>query len=206
MTYAATRSSALERAKRNENGERNMLERLCIGAIVSLCGEAEIDGGPLRRESRSRRRRRRGRRDDRRLDRAQAGRRVGGRARGQSAAPLERRAASRRLFVRGLRAGRLSNGRERNARRRSERVRKRWPTGTSPAVHARRDAEAPRALVLRAPLDLARKLRFSRDVGTPLRGKRARAEPAHSSSAWQLSASACDGGFAVPARASSACG
>src|SRR3954469_12027431 len=152
MTYAATRSSALERAKRNENGERNKLERLRIGAIVSLGSEAEIDGGPLRRESRSRRRRRRGRRDGRGMDRAQAGRRVGRRARGQSAAPFERRAASRRLPVRGLRAGRLSNGRERNARRRFERVRKRRTARTSPAVHARRDAEAPRTLVLRAPL------------------------------------------------------
>src|SRR3954470_22732380 len=160
MTYAATRSSALERAKRNENGERNKLERLCIGAIVSLRSEAEIDGGPLRRESRSRRRRRWGRRDGRRLDRAQAGRRVGRRAGGEFATPFERRAAARRLPVRGLRAGRLSNGRERNARRRSERVRKRRPSGTSSAVHARRDAQAPRTLVLRAPLDLARKLRF----------------------------------------------
>src|SRR3954468_6290884 len=148
MTYAATRSSALERAKRNENGERNKLDRLCIGAIVSLRGEAEIDGGPLRRESRSRRRRCWGRRDGRRLDRAQTGRRVGRRARGQSAAPFERRAAARRLPVRGLRAGRLSAGRERNARRRSKRVRKRRTSRTSAALHTRRDAQASRALVL----------------------------------------------------------
>src|SRR3954447_16044650 len=160
MTYAATRSSALERAKRNENGERNKLERLCIGAIVSLRSETEIDGGPLRRESRSRRRRRWGRRDGRRLDRAQGGRRVGGRARSQSATPFERRAAARRLPVRGLRAGRLSAGRERNARRRLERVRKGWPPRAPSTVHKRRNAQASRALVLRPPLDLARKLRF----------------------------------------------
>src|SRR3954447_18792130 len=104
MTYAATRSSALERAKRNENGERNKLDRLCIGAIVSLRGEAEIDGGPLRRESCSRRRRRRGRRDGRRLGRAPARRRVGGGARGQTTTPVDRQAAARRLPVRGLRA------------------------------------------------------------------------------------------------------
>src|SRR5512132_4008614 len=86
MTYAATRSSVLERANRKENGERSRLASRCIEAIVSLLREAEIDGGPLRRKGRSRRRRRGGGGDDRGLDRAQTGCAVGGRSCRESAA------------------------------------------------------------------------------------------------------------------------
>src|SRR3954469_7956527 len=103
MTYAATRSSALERANRKENGERSRLASRCIRAIVSLRGEAEIDGGPLRRAGPPRCRRRRRRRDDPDLDRAEAGRALGGGTCSECAAPLERRAATRRLSLRGLR-------------------------------------------------------------------------------------------------------
>jgi hypothetical protein len=36
MTYAATRSSVLERANKKENGERSKAASRCIEAIVSL--------------------------------------------------------------------------------------------------------------------------------------------------------------------------
>jgi hypothetical protein len=73
MTYAATRSSVLERAKRKENGERSTLANRCIARLYPWRREAEIDGGPLLREGCSRGRRRRRRGDDRHLDRAEAG-------------------------------------------------------------------------------------------------------------------------------------
>src|SRR5204862_4300085 len=125
MTYAATRSSVLERANRKENGERSTLASRCITPIVSLAREAEIDGGPLRREGRSRRRRCGGGRDDRDLGRAQGGRALGRGTRGQSPAPFESRAAARRLSLRRLRARRRAHGGERHARGRLHRVRER---------------------------------------------------------------------------------
>src|ERR1700704_973788 len=97
MTYAATRSSVLERAKRKENGERSTLANRCIARLYPWRREAEIDGGPLLREGCSRGRRRRRRGDDRHLDRAEAGGALGRRQGCQSREPPQRRAAPGRL-------------------------------------------------------------------------------------------------------------
>src|SRR3954453_19085644 len=101
MTYAATRSSDDERAKRNENGLRRTLESLSI-APVFLPNAPHLEGRHVRGTHDQRRGRCRQRRTDRDRDRAQGGGGVGGWAVRQYAPAPFGPASPGRVPVRGL--------------------------------------------------------------------------------------------------------
>ena len=153
ITYAATRSSAVERWKRNEKRSRNAI----AGRLYPLSMRRK-----LVRRGRCAERMLRGV-DDAGARSAiviwierKAGARLGRRPRGQPAAPAERRAAARRLPLRGLRARGRARGGERRARGRRRACSRRTARPGRVKPFTRKEVlRVARALVLRPTLGSA---------------------------------------------------